>query len=156
MIILGIDPGFARLGFAVLQHTSGNSKVLEAGTFETSPKASIEERLLAIRKKLLSLMRAFKPDILSIERLFFAGNQKTAISVAEARGVILLTAAERGLKVYEYTPPEVKLAVTGSGKADKKAVQKMILLQLSIREKNLRDDAYDAIALTLTAAYSKK
>ena len=155
MIILGIDPGFARLGFAIIKKEVGKITLLEAGTVETDKKEIHHNRLLEIETCIRAIIKKWHPTVLSIERLFFAGNQKTAIPVAEARGVILLTAARENLTVYEYTPPQMKLAVTGSGKADKQAVQKMVFLTLGLKTSVMVDDTTDAIALAITAAYNK-
>lgn len=156
MIILGIDPGFGRMGFGVIEKYAVSARVLEVGTIETDANTTPAERLAVIYTKLSSLAKRWKPVALSIERLFFTTNHKTAIPVAEARGVALLTAALHGLKVYEYTPSQVKLAITGSGTADKKAVKKMVLLMVGKSSIPGHDDAVDAIALALTAAYDRR
>ena len=146
MIILGIDPGFGRLGFSMLEKKGGVLKLLDAGLIETSAGTKQHMRLAYIYDSISALIKKYKPSILAIERLFFAANQKTAIAVAEARGVALLTAGKSGLKVYEYTPPEVKRALTGDGRADKKAVQKMVMLALGT-EKSFIDDTADELRL---------
>lgn len=156
MIILGIDPGFARLGYGVIKKGPNGPVLLSAGTIETRSSTPHEQRLMHIHDALRSIATQWKPDICSVEKLFFAGNQKTAIPVAEARGIILLTAALEHIKVYEYTPPEVKLAVTGSGTADKKSVQKMVTMMLGAGTIPGHDDAIDAIALAMTAAYDRR
>lgn len=155
MIILGIDPGFGRMGTGIIEKTEGKLHLLHAGLIETDPSLPHHERLCKIYNELTALIRAHKPVILSIERLFFTKNQKTLIPVAEARGIALLTAGIAGLTVYEYAPPEVKCAITGNGKADKKAMQKMVALTLKTAE-NFVDDTTDAIALAITAAYDRK
>ncbi len=156
MIILGIDPGFARMGYAVINKENGKLSLLEAGTIETSAKAEHSKRLLSIHNGLKAIIDRHNPSILSIEKLFFASNQKTAIPVAEARGVALLTGALRNLTVYEYTPPELKLAVAGNGTANKKAIEKMICLTLRLEQAPKLDDTADAIALAITAAYDSR
>lgn len=151
MIILGIDPGTIRVGYAVLE-TSRETRVAECGLISVKSKDKIE-RLAEIAKKIKDIIRKWKIDVLSIEKLFFFKNAKTAMAVSEARGVILLTAAEAGLRVYEYTPLEVKQRVTGFGGADKKQVEKMVRLLTKLETPNLADDVTDAIAIAL-AAYS--
>src|SRR5437762_13951015 len=126
MKILGIDPGLGRTGYAILEQT-GNQIVLKAcGCITTVPKQPEPERLLEIKKDLDALIQKFKPDAVSIESLFFAANAKTAMSVGQARGVIVVTAAEHNLRIIEVTPLQVKIAATGYGKADKAQVQRMI------------------------------
>lgn len=153
MVILGIDPGTVRVGYAVLE-TSGKIKVAECGLISVKSKDKTE-RLAEIARKIKDIIHKWKVDALSIEELFFFKNAKTAISVAEARGAIILTAVEAGLKVYEYTPLEVKQGVTGFGGADKKQVEKMVRLITKLETPRLADDTTDAIAIAL-AAYSIK
>lgn len=155
MIILGIDPGFAHVGYAVIEQHGSSVRVLDAETIKTTAQALHPDRLKTIHNELLGIIQKWKPSVASIERLFFTANQKTAIPVAEARGVILLTVALHGLTVYEYTPLQVKLAITGSGTADKKAVKKMVFLMIEVPNRGIQDDAVDAIALAVTAAYDK-
>lgn len=143
------------MGFAVIEKNGPKLRLITAGCIETSGALPHEARLRQIYQKLSELIADKHPSALSIERLFFAANQKTAIPVAEARGVALLTAGINGIKVYEYAPPEVKRAVTGDGKADKKSVQKMVALTIGNNDKFI-DDAADAIALAITAAYDIK
>ena len=156
MIILGIDPGFGRLGYAILEKTQGNPKLLATDTIETTKDTSHPERLRELSLRLENIFTEHKPAIVSLERIFFTSNQKTIVPVAEARGIVLLTAAIFGIKVYEYTPPEIKLAVTGSGKADKKAIKKMVQATLRLERLPRHDDATDAIAIALTAAYDRR
>lgn len=157
MIIIGIDPGYGKLGYGVIEKEGHSFKICEAGTITTDSKTLPQKRLEHIHASLQTILSRWKPSALSIERIFLSANQKTAIPVAEARGVVLLTAALGGLTVYEYTPSQVKLAMTGSGKADKKAVEKMISLMAGaslVSQKE--DDAIDAIALAITAAYDTR
>jgi crossover junction endodeoxyribonuclease RuvC len=156
MIILGIDPGYGRLGFAIVEKKLNEVSLKKAGVIETDKTADHENRLLQIHEGIEALAQEWKPKIISIEKIFFTSNQKTVIRVAEARGVALLTGALRKIKVYEYSPPEIKLAVTGSGRADKKAIGKMVSLLLKLRELPALDDATDAIALAITAAYDRR
>lgn len=153
MVILGIDPGIVRVGYAVLE-TSGEIRVAECGLISVKSKDKIE-RLAEIAKKIKDIVRKWKIDALSIEKLFFFKNAKTAMDVAEARGAIILTAVEAGLKVYEYTPLEVKQRVTGFGRADKKQVEKMVRILTKLETPHLADDVIDAVAIAL-AAYSVK
>ncbi|MEK7149208.1 MAG: crossover junction endodeoxyribonuclease RuvC [Patescibacteria group bacterium] len=156
IVILGIDPGFARLGFAVVRKKDGIVSLLEAGTVETRTGDLHEKRLFSIHEAIERVAKQWHPDILSIEKIFFASNQKTAIPVAEARGIVLLTAARHGITVYEYAPPEMKRSVTGSGSADKKAVQKIIQITFKLADMPKLDDTTDAIGLALAAAYDIK
>jgi crossover junction endodeoxyribonuclease RuvC len=147
MIVLGIDPGVRRIGYGLVQKEGPRLTCLEAGVLKvTAPKQ--EFALQEAKRELFLVIRKFQPQLLAIERLFFAKNKKTALSVAEARGVVLLSAAECGIPVVEYAPNAVKLGVTGYGKADKKAVWKMVGLTLGLQGKMI-DDASDALALAI-------
>ncbi|MEK7566674.1 MAG: crossover junction endodeoxyribonuclease RuvC [Patescibacteria group bacterium] len=143
--ILGIDPGYGRLGYAILE----SGKLIDAGCFETSKDTAFEDRLQEVGRHLKELLAKHKPDALAIEKLFLNTNQKTAMRVAETRGAILYLA--HGLKIAEFSPPEVKLAVCGYGRADKKQVAKMIKLIFKTDD-SLNDDALDAIAIAFTAS----
>lgn len=147
MIILGIDPGTTRIGYAVVNALK-EKVLLDYGLISIKSKGSAE-RLLELGKQLKKVIHKWKPEVLSIEKIFFFKNSRTAMSVAEARGVILLTAALYGLKVYEYTPLEVKLRITGFGRADKKQVGKMIKLITKLDNEVKSDDVTDAIAVAL-------
>lgn len=155
MIILGIDPGTSSVGYAIIE-TSPVPRLIESKLVPIAAKDPVQ-RLLELHNGLKSLLIKFRPKEVSLEKLFFSKNTKTALSVSEARGVILLTTALAGVAVSEYTPLEVKKAVTGDGKADKDQVKKMI--QLTLREAvNLkaRDDVFDAIGVALTCYYRKR
>lgn len=143
--IIGIDPGYGRLGYAVLD----SGKLTEAGCFETSKDSLYEDRLREVGGKFNELLKKHKPDALAIEKLFLNTNQKTAMRVAEARGAILYLAS--GLKITEFSPPEIKLAVCGYGRADKKQVARMIKLIFK-NTGSLNDDALDAVAIAFTAS----
>ncbi len=143
--ILGIDPGYGRMGYAVLD----SGKLIEAGCFETSKETPYEERLRSAAGHFKKLMDAHQPDVLALEKLFINTNQKTATRVAEIRGILLYLAGNALL--YEFTPPEIKLAVCGYGRADKKQVAKMVKL-LFKTDDSLNDDALDAIAIAFTAS----
>ncbi|HAS80979.1 MAG: Crossover junction endodeoxyribonuclease RuvC [Candidatus Nomurabacteria bacterium GW2011_GWE1_32_28] len=169
MIILGIDPGFERLGIAILEKNSGDKKekVLFSKCFYTSAKLEFSERLVLIGKEVKSIIKEFKPDILSIETLFLTTNHKTVMHVAEARGVVIYEASCRGLKIFEASPPQIKIATTGYGKANKEQIMKMVKILVDINQNKTHpnnnsmvkesDDELDAIAIALTAfAYIKK
>jgi crossover junction endodeoxyribonuclease RuvC len=148
MIILGIDPGLARTGYAILKkETSDIPRLLSCGCINTAVGRAEAERLLEIKQDLAKLIKKWKPDALCIELLFFAANAKTAMSVGQARGVILVTAAEYKLRIIELTPLQVKIAATGYGKADKGQVQRMIVKLLNLKKIPKPDDAVDAAAI---------
>lgn len=150
MIILGIDPGFERMGCAVLEKSSAGEKLIYSTCLISSRNDAHEKRLLVLANGLKKIIKDFKPGIMAIEKLFFSANQKTALKVAEARGVALLLAAENNLKVVEFTPLEVKMAMTGYGRAEKDQVRKMVLAMLKIDARKKLDDEIDAIAIALT------
>ena len=156
MIILGIDPGTATTGFGVLK-TKGKKakpKAIDYGCIITSPDLSPGDRLKIINNELNKLIKKYRPKIMAVESLYFFKNLKTAMPVSQAKGVILLTAAKKKIPVYEFTPLQVKMAVTGYGKAEKKQVQEMIKVLLDLekkpKDKNKRkDDATDALGIAL-------
>jgi len=151
MITLGIDPGTRRIGYGVVSKEKGALRLVCADILEIKTKDDVSA-LEETKKGIDALIKKYKPDVLAIERLFFAKNQKTALAVAQARGVILLAAKERGTPIKEYTPNEVKLGITGYGFADKKAVLKMVRLILGEHELKVIDDASDALALAIICA----
>jgi crossover junction endodeoxyribonuclease RuvC len=151
MRILAIDPGYERLGIAVIEkEKGGKEKYVFSECFKTSKDLAHADRLSALTREIEIVIRKFQPKALAIEKLFLATNHKTAMMVSEARGAILSSAAEAGLKAYEYSPPEVKLAVCGNGSADKKAIIKMVPLLIAIPRSVKIDDEFDAIAIGLT------
>lgn len=154
MRILGIDPGFAIVGFGLIEARSGQQKLLTCGTITTPAGTPLPERLLQISRDMVQLLETLKPDAMAVEELFFNNNITTGIGVAQARGVILTEGQRYGLEIYEYSPSEVKLAVTGYGKAKKYQVMDMTkrLLKLSMVPKP--DDAADAVAIALCHARS--
>lgn len=152
MRILGIDPGLAIVGYAVLEINKREKKLLTVGVVRTKANIDIGERLIEIQKDLREIIRSYKPSHASVEQLFFSKNVSTGIPVAEARGVIMLTLKEEGLSVYEFGPGQVKQALTGDGRADKKAIQKMVSLELGLKSVPKPDDAADALSLALTLA----
>lgn len=147
MIILGIDPGIGRMGYAVIKHENSKSTLAECGCITTKPNSPEPGRLLEIKNDLNSIIKKWKPEILCIESLYFAANSKTAMSVGQARGVAVVTAAEHNLNIIEMTPLQVKIAITGYGKAEKKQVQKMLLSVLKLEKIPKPDDAADAAAI---------
>ena len=153
MRILGIDPGYGTLGWAVID---SNLKIFGYGTVHTSPGKRIDERLFQIRGQLLEIIETHKPDCAAIERLFFSRNTTTALDVAKTMGVVLLTFREKDIDFSEYAPVQVKRAVTGYGKADKEQMQVMITKIFGIKEAPKSDDAADAIAIAACCALSKK
>lgn len=151
MIILGIDPGIERVGFAILESDARNFRLHEAGRITTPKTDPTAERLLAIRKNLNELILRHAPAVIAIEKIFFFRNKKTALKVAEARGVMVTMAAEFNLRLVELTPMEIKKYVSGDGHADKKQIQKMVGLILKLKEIPESDDTCDAIALAIAA-----
>jgi len=156
MKIIGIDPGTARVGWGIIDSNGGIEVVRAYGCLETDKKIPDEERLLKIFNGLQKLINQYKIEILACEDLFFATNAKTAISVGQARGVILLTAALSKIPVYSYTPMVVKQAICGTGSAEKKQVQYMVKAILKLQDIPKPDDAADALAIALTHVYSYK
>src|SRR3989344_7644817 len=153
MKILGIDPGFERLGIAILEKNKGDKKekVLFSECFKTSAKLKFEERLFLIGKEIKTVIKKFKPKILAIETLFFTSNQKTVMHVAEVRGVIIYEASVSGLRIFEASPPQIKIAITGYGRANKEQVMKMVKILVDVDQTKKSDDELDAIAIALTA-----
>ena len=156
MIILGIDPGTAITGYGVLETRQGKQCLLGYGVIETSADMRMESRLCMIHEKLKSIIEIYQPDEMAIEQLFFHRNNKTVITVAQSRGVLIMTAASAGLEIAEYTPLQVKQAVCGYGKADKKQVQFMVQNILTLPKPPKPDDAADAIAIALCHSQSRR
>ena len=146
MRILGIDPGYDRVGIAIVE----KNILLHSECFSTSPKDDFHKRLREIGIRIGQIIKEFSPDVMALESLFITKNQKTAMRVADARGVISYEASLKNIKIYEYSPPEIKVAVTGHGASDKSQIIKMIPLLLKIKAKKALDDEYDAIAVALT------
>jgi crossover junction endodeoxyribonuclease RuvC len=154
MKILGVDPGIGRAGWGIIAKENSKWYMVHCGCIETSKDLPLEKRLLILYDELVAIIKENVPDAVAIEDLFFSTNAKTAIAVGQARGVIVLAAIKAGLSVAAYAPLEMKLAVTGFGKAEKKQVEKMTMLLLDMKEKPERDDATDALAIALTHAFS--
>lgn len=154
MIILGLDPGTARVGWGVIQTNKTNYKSIAYGLIETDKDMLAEDRLNDIFEAVNTLIKHYTPDAVSIEDLFFSTNAKTAIAVGQARGVLLLACARHHLKTTSYSPLTIKRAITGDGKADKRQVQYMVTKQLHLLETPKPDDVADALAIALTHAFS--
>lgn len=151
MKILAIDPGFERVGIAVLEKENNDKHLLVYSTcFKTSAKIPFHERLNLIGKEIDFVIKKYKPQVLAIEKLFFTTNQKTVMGVSEARGVIIFVCSINELKIFEYTPPQIKIAVTGYGKSSKEAVMSMVPKLIKIDKKINSDDELDAIAIGIT------
>jgi crossover junction endodeoxyribonuclease RuvC len=151
MIILGIDPGYDRLGWAITQINGPNLKVIKYGCIQTNKKEEIFQRYSQIITELSKIISEYKPQELAIENLYFSKNTKTALRVSESKGVVITLALQKQMTVHEYNPVTIKQTVTGFGKADKKAVEKMTLMQLGITNDNkVIDDAIDALAVAVT------
>jgi crossover junction endodeoxyribonuclease RuvC len=149
--VIGIDPGYERVGVAVVEKNArGKETLIYSDCIHTDKRLSHPERLKIIAKNLEMQIKKHRPDILAAETLFFESNQKTAMRVAEARGVILVTGILLGLTVREFTPLQIKMAVTGDGRADKKQIISMIPRLIQVPKKKMLDDEYDAIATALT------
>ncbi|NCU28264.1 MAG: crossover junction endodeoxyribonuclease RuvC [Candidatus Moranbacteria bacterium] len=155
--ILAIDPGYERIGIAILEKDSSQKEnLIFSECFKTSSKLELHERLRNIGERVVQVIDEYKPQALSTEKLYFTSNQKTVMGVSEARGVILFTAKSNGLEIFEYTPPQIKVAVTGYGKATKEMVMSMVPKLIKI-EKNIKsDDELDAIAIGLTCFACEK
>lgn len=149
MIILGIDPGVATIGFGIIRAERGKNTLIQYGVITTPPGIPLSERLVQIYDDMQQLIETFKPDEMAVEELFFSKNITTGISVAHGRGVILLAAEKLGVPVFEYTPMQVKQSVVGYGKAEKKQVMLMTQRLLNMKEIPRPDDAADALALAI-------
>ncbi len=152
MVILGIDPGLAIVGYGVIEYKSPKFKTIAHGAILTPSKTEVEDRIELIYDRLDELIKLYKPDAIAIEELFFNTNQKTGISVAEARGVILLCCKKNGIDIFEYTPLQVKQSVVGYGRADKKQVIHMVKLLLNLESAPKLDDTCDALAIAICHA----
>ncbi|MBC7943292.1 crossover junction endodeoxyribonuclease RuvC [Candidatus Saccharibacteria bacterium] len=150
MRIIGIDPGTGILGFGVIEVAKGKMRLIDAGVITTPAHTPHDERLEDIFDSLTDIIAETKPDVMSIEKLFFAQNVTTAMTVSQARGVAILAGRKGGMSVAEYTPLQIKQTVTGYGKADKKQVQEMVRMQLGLTEVPKPDDCADALAAAIT------
>lgn len=162
MVILGIDPGTATTGYGVVKTTPGGKgrkaglAWVAHGTIETPKGMSPQERLWMLERGLEKVLGRYKPALLAVERLYFFKNVKTALPVSEARGIVLLLGAKKGIPIREFTPPQAKMAVTGYGKAQKKQVQRMVQQILGLKALPRPDDAADALALCIASSVLTK
>lgn len=157
MKILGIDPGYERVGIAVIEsENSSKNTLVYSNCFKTSTKKLLNQRIKEIGLEIKKIISEHKPEAISVEKLYFATNQKTAMGVSEARGVIIYEASLSELEIFEYTPMEIKSAITSYGKSDKKQIISMVCRLIKIEKKIKHDDEYDAIALALTCSAREK
>lgn len=150
MRIIGIDPGTGILGFGVIEIVKGKPQLVDGGVIRTPVKEDDAVRLATIYKELSGIIAETRPDEMSVEKLFFAQNVTTAMTVAQARGVVLLCGQQAGLKIAEYTPLQIKQSLTGYGRADKKQIQEMVRVILNLKAAPKPDDCADAIACAIT------
>jgi len=153
IIILGIDPGLAIVGWGVIEYKGNKFKVLGFGSVQTPSSMKTEDRLVEIFEDINDIIKKYKPDCMAVEELFWNTNQTTGIRVSEARGVILLCAAKLGIPIYEYTPLQVKQAVVGYGRAEKKQVISMVTMLLKLEKPPKPDDTADALAIAVCHAH---
>lgn len=153
MVILGIDPGYAIVGWGVLEYKANKFRVIDYGAVTTQAKTPFPLRLCDIYNGLCDIIKKYQPEVLSMEKLFYNNNAKTVIDVAQARGVITLAAQQNGLKIAEYTPLQVKQSVTGYGRAVKKQVQEMTRIILNLEKIPKPDDTADALAMAICHAH---
>jgi crossover junction endodeoxyribonuclease RuvC len=156
VIVLGIDPGSAALGYGIVERTGSQLRAVDYGCLTTSADAPLPERLRDIHALVAELIETHHPDLLAVERLFFSRNAQTAFGVGQARGVVLLAAAQAGVEVREATPNEVKMGVTGYGAADKDQVARMVAVILDLAEPPTPDDTADALAIAVTLANAER
>lgn len=149
--ILGIDPGFGKMGFGIIDVSSGKMEMVDYGCWETQKGEEFSERIFCLIKLLRQVIKKYKPTVVALEELFFFKNLKTAINVAQARGAVMLQIKESKLPLVELTPLQVKQSVTGFGRADKKQMQKMVQMILKLKEAPRQDDAADALAIAIAA-----
>lgn len=150
MLILGIDPGTARLGFGLVENGGTNLKFVHAGCLETAMETPMPERLFFLQEQISEIISKYKPDVMAVEQLFFGVNSRTAIAVGQARGVVLATAARHKVPVFDYQGLSIKFAVTGSGKSKKKEIQEAVKKILKMKQIIKPDDAADGLAIAIT------
>jgi len=156
LIVLGIDPGTAATGYGIVERSGSRLRAVDYGCFETVPADDLPRRLLYIHTAMSELIEEHRPALIGVERLFFNRNVQTAFAVGQARGVVLLAAAEAGVPVFEYGPHEVKMAVTGYGRAGKDQVQRMVQVVLGMTVLPRPDDAADALAVAICLAHAQR
>lgn len=154
MIILGVDPGIATLGYGIIKYEGNKFLTIDYGAVLTSSKSSMPERLAVLHRSLTDLINKYRPDVFSVEELFFNKNVKTALTVGHARGIALLAAYENQLDIYEYTPLQVKQAIVGYGRAEKQQIQQMVKVLLNLKSVPKPDDVADALAIAICHAHS--
>jgi len=152
MIILGIDPGTTIIGYGIIEKNNNSLKLIDYGVIKTE-KISQSEKISIINKELNKIIKKYNPAVAGIETLFFSTNKKTALAVAEARGAIMLTLKQNSIPVREFSPNNIKATVSGYGKSDKKSMEKVVSLSLGIKESDLPDDAFDALAVALRTSF---
>jgi len=157
MIVLGIDPGTATTGYGIVKKLKTNNKLrlVEYGCIKTDPRSKAENRLKKINNEILKLIKKHNPEFLAVEKVFFFKNLKTAIPVSQAKGVVLLSAAKKKIPVIEFTPLQVKLTITGYGRAEKIKVQKKLKTMLSLKDIPRPDDAADALGIAICGILKK-
>lgn len=153
MRILGIDPGTGIVGFGIIDRIGAKNMLVDAGVIRTPANTPAQQRLETIFTDLKEIITTHKPEVMVVEQLFFAKNVTTAMTVSQARGVILLAGQQAGLKIHEYTPLQIKQALTGYGRAEKSQIQEMVRAQLGLKEVPRPDDAADALAAALTFSH---
>ena|ERR1700683_2310123 len=156
MRILGIDPGTAILGFGIIEIDKGNTRLVDAGVIRTPVKEDDAIRLQTIYEELTDIISSTKPQVMSVEKLFFIRNVTTAMTVSQARGVVLLCGQQVGLSIFECTPLQIKMAITGYGRADKNQIQEMVRVILKLDKIPQPDDCADALATALTHAQTMR
>jgi crossover junction endodeoxyribonuclease RuvC len=156
MIVLGVDPGTAATGYGIVERTGSRLRAIDFGCLETTPAQELPVRLMEVHRGFTELIAEHRPTFVGVERLFFNRNVQTAFAVGQARGVVLLAAAQAGVPVFEYGPHEVKMAVTGYGRADKGQVQRMVQAVLGMDTLPRPDDAADALAVAICTAHSQR
>ena len=156
MRILGIDPGFAITGYSIIEYNGNKFSLIQSGAITTKEGESFPIRLTAIYDELDLIIKQYKPDAISVEELFFNQNIKTAINVAQARGIVLVVGCKNNIPTYEYTPLQIKQAVVGYGRAEKKQVQQMVKAILNVKEIPKLDDITDSMAIGICHAHSQK
>ncbi len=154
MIILGIDPGIAIVGWGVIDYTNEKFRTIDYGAVTTTPDMTTEKRIETVYDEIVKIIDKYAPEAMAIEELFWNSNQKTGIIVAEARGVILLAATKKSVPIYEYTPLQVKQSVVGYGRAEKKQVIAMVTMLLNLAKAPKLDDTADALALAICHSYT--
>jgi crossover junction endodeoxyribonuclease RuvC len=156
VIVLGIDPGTAATGYGIVERNGNKLRLIDYGCFETVPADELPVRLLHIHQAITELIAEHKPELVGVERLFFNKNVQTAFAVGQARGVVLLAAAQAGVPIHEFGPHEVKIAVTGYGRAGKDQVQRMVQALLGMSVLPRPDDAADALAVAICSAHTER